>query len=107
MISVETKEFIRQEIREELNERDHELTIRLVRIEEELKHQRELIQMNLDNSNKRFEAIDKRFEAIDKRFEAIDKRFEAIDKRFESMTRLMGLGFVVLATLITVFKFVN
>ncbi len=79
MLSTETKEFIRQEIKEELNERDHQLNIRLVRIEEELKHQRELIKINMDNTN----------------------------KRFDGMVKLISIGFVVLATLITVFKFIN
>ncbi|MCU0835731.1 MAG: hypothetical protein MUC77_15060 [Chromatiaceae bacterium] len=82
-----------------------ELRERMVRVEEELKHQRELIQtilVQMDKRfdamerrfealqaemDKRFEAIDKRFEAVDKRFEAVDKRFEAVDKRFEELTR--------------------
>ena len=77
---------------------DPVLLERMVRVEEELKAQRELM---VD----RFEAMDKRFEeqlehskqqfaAVDKRFEAVDKRFEeqlehskqqfaAVDKRFE------------------------
>jgi len=68
-----------------------ELRERLVRIEEELKHQRELIKTILEQMDKRFEAVDKRFEAVDKRFEAVDRRFEAMqqsmDKRFEELTR--------------------
>ncbi|NCC27402.1 MAG: hypothetical protein EOM22_04405 [Gammaproteobacteria bacterium] len=93
-----------------------ELRERMVRVEEELRHQRELIQailVQMDkrfdavekrfeqiqlNMDKRFEAVDKRFEqmqlnmdqrfdAVDKRFEATDKRFEAMDKRFEELTR--------------------
>jgi len=68
-----------------------ELRERLVRIEEELKHQRELIKTILEQMDKRFEAVDKRFESMDKRFEAVDKRFEtmqqSMDKRFEELTR--------------------
>ncbi|WP_296701348.1 hypothetical protein [Thiocapsa sp. UBA6158] len=93
-----------------------ELRERMVRVEEELRHQRELIQtilVQMDkrfdavekrfeqmqlNMDKRFEAVDKRFEqmqlnmdqhfdAVEKRFEATDKRFEAMDKRFEELTR--------------------
>jgi len=65
-----------------------ELRERMVRVEEELKHQRELIKQILVEMDKRFDAVDKRFEAMDKRFEAIqiqmDKRFEAVDKRFDA-----------------------
>jgi len=86
-----------------------ELRERMIRVEEELGHQRELIKTILEQMDKRFEAVDKRFEvlqkkmdrrfeAIDKRFEllqnemnirfdAVDKRFEASDKRFEALTR--------------------
>jgi hypothetical protein len=72
-----------------------ELRERMVRVEEELKHQRELIKEILVVMDKRFDAMqvqmDKRFEAVDKRFEAVDKRFEAMqvqmDKRFDALTR--------------------
>ena len=79
-----------------------ELRERMVRVEEELKHQRELIKTILEQMDKRFDAVDKRFEAVqeqmdkrfnaaDKRFEAMqeqmDKRFDAVDKRFEQLTR--------------------
>ena len=66
--------------------------------------------------DKRFEAVDKRFEAVDKRFEDIlhqmDKRFEVVDKRFEDMNKrftslqwYMGIGFTMLALLITTLTF--
>ncbi|EGV16927.1 hypothetical protein [Thiocapsa marina] len=79
-----------------------ELRERMVRVEEELRHQRELIQTILVQMDKRFDAVEKRFEQMqlnmDKRFEAVDKRFEqmqlnmdqrfdAVDKRFESMDK--------------------
>ena len=72
-----------------------ELRERMVRIEEELKHQRELIKTILEQMDKRFDAVDKRFEAMDQRFEAMqksmDQRFEAMqkcmDQRFEALTR--------------------
>ena len=56
-----------------------QLLERMVRVEEELKAQRTLM-------DERFGFMERRFEAVDKRFEAIDKRFEAIDKRFERST---------------------
>ncbi|MDC8445683.1 MAG: hypothetical protein LV471_07100 [Nitrosomonas sp.] len=63
-----------------------ELRERIVRVEEELKHQRELMLEGFKQMEKRFEQIDKRFEQMEKRFEQIDKRFEQIDRRFEVMT---------------------
>lgn len=75
-----------------------ELRERIVRVEEELKHQRELMLEGFKQMDKRFEAlrqdmlarfehVDKRFEQIDKRFEYVDKRFEQIDKRFEQVDK--------------------
>ena len=64
-----------------------ELRERMVRVEEELKHQRELIKEILVSMDKRFEAVDKRFDAVDKRFETVDKRFDAVDKRLDMLTR--------------------
>jgi chromosome segregation ATPase len=93
-----------------------ELRERMVRVEEELKHQRELIKTILVEMDKRFEAmqqrmderfaaVDKHFEAIDKRFEAIDKRFEAVDKRFEAMQQQMDKRFDELTRRIDRFMF--
>jgi len=53
-----------------------ELRERMVRVEEELKHQRELIKTILEQMDKRFEAVDKRFDAVDKRFEALTRRID-------------------------------
>jgi chaperonin cofactor prefoldin len=68
-----------------------ELRERMVRVEEELKHQRELIKSILVEMDKRFEAADKRFEALDKHFEVVDKRFETMqqqmDKRFDAVDK--------------------
>ena len=97
-------------------------TERLIRLEEELKAQRELMEDRFEAMDKRFEAMDKRFEDLihymDKRFEAMDKRFEDLihymDKRFEDMNRrftmltwLISCLFGALAVLMTVFKFVG
>jgi len=61
-----------------------ELRERMVRVEEELRHQRELIKTVLEQMDKRFEAVDKRFEALQKE---MDRRFDAVDRRFEALTR--------------------
>ena len=69
--------------------RDFEIEIRerIVRVEEELKNQRELILQTLNFNGKQFELVDKRFEQVDKRFEQIDRRFEQVDKRFEQVDK--------------------
>ena len=122
---------------------DTALLERMVRVEEELKAQRELMDERFGFMEQRFDAVDRRFEAVDKRFEdlfahldkrfdAVDKRFEASDKRFEdliahtdkrfedlishtdkrfetvdkrfnTLTWMIGVGFVVVTSLTTVF----
>jgi len=74
-----------------------ELRERMVRVEEELRHQRELMREGFAQADKRFEQIDKRFEQVDKRFEVMqatmDKRFEQVEKRFEVMQATMDKRF--------------
>ncbi|MCB1976656.1 MAG: hypothetical protein IT525_06250 [Nitrosomonas sp.] len=75
-----------------------EIRERIVRVEEELKHQRELMMEGFHRIDKRFEQligemnarfaqVDKRFEQVEKRFEQMEKRFEQIDKRFEQVEK--------------------
>ena len=124
-----------------------QLLERMVRVEEELKSQRQLMDERfgfmehrfaamdnrfeelLDHTNSRFEAVDKRFEAVDRRFEEVldhtNSRFEAVDKRFEesiehtntrfadltaqmnarftSLSWMIGVGFVVITSLTTLY----
>lgn len=103
-------------IRENISERSlgqnvnvrYELDLRerTIRVEEELKHQRELmvegfkqmekrfeqmdkvlgqVDKRLEQVDKRFEQVDKMLEQVDKRLEQVDKRFEQVDKRFEQV----------------------
>ena len=69
------------------SERESNLSERFVRVEEELKHQRELMIKGFAQAEKRFEQVDKRFDESRQdmiaRFELADKRFEQVDKRFE------------------------
>ena len=96
---------------------DSVLLERLIRIEEELKAQRNLMETRFEDlihqMDKRFEAVDKRFEDLihqmDKRFEAVDKRFDDLihhmDKRFSGVQWVIGLGFTLMAGLMAVFNF--
>ncbi len=77
-----TADFKNANVRYEMDLRE-----RTIRIEEELKHQRELMLEGFKQMEKRFEQVDKRFEQIDKRFEQIDKRFEQVEKRFEQIDK--------------------
>ncbi len=87
--------------------RDFEIEIRerIVRVEEELKNQRDLILQTLNFNGKQFELIDKRFEQVEKRFEQIDRRFEemqkSVDKRFTMMMWFTGLGLTLVTAFIT------
>ncbi|AFL75891.1 hypothetical protein [Thiocystis violascens] len=79
-----------------------ELRERMVRVEEELKHQRELMRQGFEQMDRRFEAMqasmDKRFEQVEKRFEQVDKCFEAmqasLDKRFDEMLKRHDQQFI-------------
>ncbi len=94
----ETPEALNANVRYELDLRE-----RTIRVEEELKHQRELMTEGFKQMEKRFEQVDKRFEQmhhdmnkrfdqVEKRFEQVDKRFEQVDKRFEQQHQeIMGL----------------
>ena len=90
-------EQIQNLIRENISERllaqnvnvryELDLRERTIRVEEELKHQRELMVEGFKQMEKRFEQIDKRFEQVEKRLEQIDKRFEQVEKRFEQIDK--------------------
>lgn len=102
------------------------LSERIVRVEEELKHQYEAIkdlQKSMDarfaeqqvQSDQRFAEMqsyldrrfndmqiqmDRRFGEVDKRFEQVDKRFEQMDKRFDESNRRFTIFSSILALLI-------
>ena len=84
----ETPETLSANVRYELDLRE-----RTIRVEEELKHQRELMLEGFKQMEKRFEQVDKRFEQVEKRFEQVDKRFEQVDKRFEQIQLDMNKRF--------------
>ncbi len=109
-LSAQTLETIGQYVQRNLStwlrdanlEREMALRERTVRVEEELKAQRELMREGFAHMEKRFEQVDKRFEQIDKRFEQVDKRFEQIDKRFEEMGRNNTRWFTVLSLMLAI-----
>jgi flagellar capping protein FliD len=101
-------EYVKAHLPEWLGElrrdREIELTERIVRVEEEVKSLREVMEGRFEameshfesrfeamesRFESRYEAVDSRFDAleshVESRFEAIDARFEAVDTRFDSM----------------------
>jgi len=68
-----------------------DLRERTIRVEEELKHQRELMLTGFAQMDKRFEQVEKRFEQVDKQLEQMrkdsDKRFEQVDKQLEKQSQ--------------------
>ena len=112
-----------------------QLMERMVRVEEELKAQRELLLAHVEASdrrfadmNHRFEDIDRRFEDTNKRFDDVNSRFEDVNKRFDDVSKrfedvnrrfddnskrhtatqwFIGAGFLVVTTLITLYQFLG
>jgi hypothetical protein len=80
-----------------------------------LNHNVELIALRMEEGFKRmderFEAIDRRFQTVVQRFEASDIRFVTLerhfDKRFAMMFTFITIGFVVMATMMSVFQFLG
>lgn len=66
-----------------------ELHERMIRVDEELKTQRELMKQGFEQIDKRFEQVDRRFEQVDRRFEQINKRFEQVEDHFLELSRRM------------------
>ena len=94
-------------------DRDISLSERIVRVEEGIKHQGDLLEKMLDQMDKRFMQVDKRLEELrldmNKRFEQVDKRFGELrgdmNKRFSQLQWTMGIGFTILAALMGIFNF--
>lgn len=98
-----------------------ELLERIVRVEEELKSQREILLNHVQSSNERFEDMNRRFEDVNRRFDDVNSRFDDVNKRFEDVNSrfednnkrhsttqwALGIGFVVLATLVTLYRFLG
>lgn len=107
-------EFVQEHLTEWLTKQSYakppqvyeiELRERMVRVEEELRSQRELMKQGFEIMEKRFEQVDKRFEQVDKRFEQVDKRFEQLDRRlFQFMVWSFTFTATVAGIIIAVLK---
>ena len=88
-------------------ERMERLEQELVAQRHELKAQRHELKAQRELMETRFEAVDVRFEDMNRRFEDVNKRFEDMNSRFNGMQWLIGVGFGLIATLVTIFEFVT
>ena len=73
----------------------YELFERVVRVEEELKHQRELLQQNQELLKIFMQQVDKRFEIMQ----------QNMDKRFLMLQWFMGIGFGLIISILGLLKF--
>ena len=105
-LAQEDIEFIKQHLGEWLTEvslgkppavYEIELRERMVRVEEALKHQGELIQQLIQQMDKRFEQVDKRFEQMDQRFVELQRRMDRF--MFWSLVMTLTVGGIVIAVL--------
>jgi len=105
-LAPEDIEFIKNHLGEWLAERslarppvvyEIELRERMARIEEELKHQREIIKALIEQMDKRFDAVDRRFESMDKRFDELNRRIDRF--MFWSFGLTVSVGALIVAAL--------
>ncbi|BCG64691.1 MAG: hypothetical protein methR_P2482 [Methyloprofundus sp.] len=89
-----TPEFKNANVRYEIDLRE-----RTIRVEEELKHQRELMQEGFKQMEKRFEQVDRRFESIQGE---MDKRFTETNRRLDFCFIFCFLGVTISCALFVV-----
>jgi hypothetical protein len=79
--------------------RDYEIDLRerVIRVEEELKSQREIMMRGFDQVDKRFAQVDKRF---DEQRETMKFGFEQINKRFAQLMWMIGIGATVVISVV-------
>ena len=95
----ETPEVLNANVRYELDLRE-----RTIRVEEELRHQRELMTEGFKQMEKRFEQIDKRFEQVDKRFDQQHQEIMGLHHEIKLLMRwsfgaLIAVGSLMVAIL--------
>ncbi len=88
-----TPEFKNANVRYEIDLRE-----RTIRVEEELKHQRELMLEGFKQMEKRFEQVDKRFESMQLE---MDKRFTEMGRRLDRFM-FWSLGITVSSAIFVV-----
>ena len=116
-VLIHVLEEIKEEQEEKLEQKADKIDIKLliersddkfISLQKEMNTRFETLQKEM---NTRFEAVNTRFEAMQKeinaRFEAVNARFEAIEKRFSSLQWMIGVGFTLLAIMMTLSNFIK
>ena len=89
--------YVRSHLNEWLPHEVFDLQERIIRVEDELRAQREVMIARFDASDKRFEDMNQRFENVNQRFEDMNQRFDShqthMDKRFEAQLAYMNERF--------------
>ena len=80
---------------------------RMERFEQELVAQRHELVAQRHELKAQRELMETRFDAVDVRFEDMNRRFEDMNSRFNGMQWLIGVGFGLIATIVTVFEFIS
>jgi hypothetical protein len=80
-------------------QREYDLRERIVRVEEELKKQRELMERGFDTMDTRFKEQTNHFNA---RFEAVDRRFEDMNGRFGDLQKHTNRWMTLIAVFLAV-----
>ena len=70
-----------------------QLLERMIRVEEELKAQRDLMKTGFESANRRFEDM--------------NNRLEDMNKRFNSLQWLIGAGLVLITVVMSIYEFVT
>ena len=72
------------------------------------------VNTRFEDVNKRFDDVNTRFEDVNKRFDDVSKRFDDVNRRFEDNSRrhtstqwMVGAGFLVVTTLISLYQFLG
>ena len=90
------------EARQDESARSFDCMGRIIRLEEAVVRQGDLIEKLIHQIDRRFDQIDRQLDQIDRRFEQSERRIERIDKRISlmftvmtSIASLVGAGVVV------------
>jgi chaperonin cofactor prefoldin len=106
-------------LQKEMNTRFEAMNVRFETLQKEMNTRFEAMNVRFETlqkeMNTRFEAINVRFETLQKemntRFEAVHKemnaRFEAVEKRFNAVQWMIGVGFTLLAIMMTLSNFIK
>jgi tryptophanyl-tRNA synthetase len=101
-------------LRSHVNGLQREMREGFAGLRQEMDERFEKMDERFEKMDERFEKMDERFEKMDERFEKMDERFEKMDERFEKMEHrismifsFLGVGFTILAALITLFQFMG